>query len=56
MPVPESDTRSTPARQTADDSECNGAPDLVVEVASPSSRCMDYLIKAALEIRISDLL
>ncbi len=30
-----------------DDSGCNGAPDLVVEVVSPSSRRMDYLIKAA---------
>lgn len=26
---------------------CKGAPDLVVEVVSPSSRRMDYLIKAA---------
>lgn len=26
---------------------CEGAPDLVVEVVSPSSRRMDYLIKAA---------
>lgn len=30
------------------DKGCNGAPDLIIEVVSPSSRRMDYIIKSGL--------